>query len=70
MDADDVVRIHHHENGTLVNLPLFDDDEKPLFPELMERLDAMSRKPLSCEVDPSPQAMCIYLGGMIIFIIE
>jgi integrase len=42
-DAPDVVRIFHHKTGQLVNMPLYDDDETALWPELMQRLDSAPR---------------------------
>ena len=42
-DAPDVARIFHHKTGELVDIPLFDEDGTPLWPELMERLDDAPR---------------------------
>ena len=42
-DAPDIVRIVHHKTGQLVNMPLYDDDETALWPELMQRLDSALR---------------------------
>lgn len=42
-DAPHCVRIFHHKTKVLFDLPLYDDDGTPLFPELMARLDAAPR---------------------------
>ena len=42
-DAPDCVRIFHHKTGELVTLPLYDEDGTTLWPELMERLDALPK---------------------------
>jgi hypothetical protein len=42
-DAPHCVTIFHHKTKVLFDLPLYDDDGTPLFPELMARLDAMPR---------------------------
>jgi integrase len=42
-DAPNIVRIFHHKTGELVEIPLYDEDGTPLWPELMERLDAAPR---------------------------
>lgn len=42
-DRPDVVRIIHHKTGELVDIPLYDEDGTPLWPELMERLDRAPR---------------------------
>jgi integrase len=42
-DAPDVARIFHHKTGELVDIPLFDEDRTLLWPELVERLDAVQR---------------------------
>jgi hypothetical protein len=39
-DAPNKVRIFHHKTGEVVDLPLYDQDGSPLWPEIMERLDA------------------------------
>jgi hypothetical protein len=41
--APDVARIFHHKTGKLVDIPLHDEDGTVLWPELMKRLDGMSR---------------------------
>ena len=43
VDAPDVVRIFHHKTGELVDIPLYDEDNTVLWPELMQRLDGMPR---------------------------
>jgi len=43
-DAPHIARIYHHKTHELVELPLFDDDMTPLWPELMARLDATPRR--------------------------
>jgi hypothetical protein len=43
-DAPGIARIFHHKTGELINIPLFDDDGTPLWPELMSRLDAAPRR--------------------------
>jgi hypothetical protein len=42
-DAPDVARIFHHKTRQLVDIPLYDEDETVLWPELMARLDAAPR---------------------------
>ena len=42
-DNPDIVRIVHHKTGEVVDLPLYDNDGSPLWPELMERLDSAER---------------------------
>jgi hypothetical protein len=42
-DAADKVRIFHHKTGELVDLPLYDEDGTPLWPDIMERLDTAHR---------------------------
>jgi hypothetical protein len=42
-DAPDVARIFHHKTRELVDIPLYDEDGTVLWPELMERLDAVPR---------------------------
>jgi hypothetical protein len=42
-DAPQIARIFHHKTHKLVELPLFDEDGTPLWPELMARLDATPR---------------------------
>src|SRR5829696_6898742 len=42
-DAPHLVRIFHFKTGELVELPLFDEDGSPLWPEIMVRLDAAPR---------------------------
>jgi hypothetical protein len=42
-DNPDIVRIIHHKTGEVVDLPLYDNDGSPLWPELMERLDRAER---------------------------
>ncbi|WP_461353783.1 hypothetical protein [Bradyrhizobium sp. USDA 4454] len=42
-DAPQTAKIHHHKTGEIVDLPLYDDDGTPLWPELMSRLDAADR---------------------------
>jgi hypothetical protein len=39
----DIVRIFHHKTGEVVDMPLYDTDRSPLWPELMERLDGLTR---------------------------
>ncbi len=43
-DAPHIARVYHHKTHELVELPLFDDDTTPLWPELMARLDATPRR--------------------------
>jgi hypothetical protein len=38
-DAPDKVKIKHHKTGVEIDIPLYDDDGTPLWPELMYRLD-------------------------------
>jgi hypothetical protein len=42
-NAPNIVQILHHKTGEQVDLPLYDDDDTPLWPELMERLDTAPR---------------------------
>lgn len=42
-DAPDVVRVWHHKNKQIIDLPLHDDDGTALWPDLMGRLDAAKR---------------------------
>jgi hypothetical protein len=42
-DAPESVKIIHHKTGETVDLPLYDNDGTPLWPELMNRLDAADR---------------------------
>ena len=42
-EAPDFVRIWHHKTGETVDMPLDDEDGTPLWPELVERLDAATR---------------------------
>jgi hypothetical protein len=42
-DAPQTAKIIHHKTGEVVDLPLYDDDGTPLWPELMARLDAADR---------------------------
>jgi hypothetical protein len=42
-DAPHCVRIFHHKTKVLYDLPLYDDDGTPLYPELMARLDSTPR---------------------------
>ena len=39
-----IARIWHHKTGALIDIPLLDDDGTPLWPELMDRLDAATRR--------------------------
>jgi hypothetical protein len=43
-DKPDIARIYHHKTRELVEMPLYDEDGTPLWPELMERLDAAQRR--------------------------
>jgi hypothetical protein len=43
-DAPGIARIFHHKTGELIDIPLFDDDGTALWPELMDRLDAVPRR--------------------------
>jgi hypothetical protein len=43
-DAPGIARIFHHKTGELIDIPLFDDDGTPLWPELTSRLDAAPRR--------------------------
>ncbi len=43
-DAPHIARIYHHKTHELVELPLFDEDGTPLWPELMARLDTTPRR--------------------------
>jgi Phage integrase family len=43
-DAPDIARILHHKTGELTDIPLFDDDGTPLWPELIDRLDSAPRR--------------------------
>jgi hypothetical protein len=43
-DVPEVVRVFHHKTGEMVALPLYDLDGTPLWPELMDRLDAAPRR--------------------------
>jgi Phage integrase family len=43
-DAPGIARIFHHKTGELIDIPLFDDDGTPLWPELMDRLDVAARR--------------------------
>jgi hypothetical protein len=45
-DAPECVRIFHHKTKVLHDLPLFDDDGSPLYPELTARLDSTPRNGL------------------------
>jgi hypothetical protein len=38
-DTPDIVRIFHHKNGGLVDVPLYDSDGSDLWPDLVLRLD-------------------------------
>ena len=40
VDAPHIVRIFHHKTRKLVDLPLYDDDDTTLWPDLMARLDS------------------------------
>jgi hypothetical protein len=42
-NAPNIVQIFHRKSGQQVDLPLYDDDGTPLWPELMERLDTAPR---------------------------
>jgi hypothetical protein len=42
-DAPMSAKIIHHKTGETVDLPLYDNDGTPLWPELMNRLDAAER---------------------------
>jgi hypothetical protein len=39
-----IARIYHHKTGELIEMPLCDDDGTVLWPELMARLDAATRR--------------------------
>jgi hypothetical protein len=39
-----IARIYHHKTGELVEMPLYDEDGTVLWPELMSRLDATTRR--------------------------
>lgn len=43
-DAPNCARIFHHKTKVLYDLPLYDDDETELWPELMARLDSAPRR--------------------------
>ena len=43
-DARDCARIFHHKTGELMDLPLFDEDGTPLWPDLTDRLDQAVRR--------------------------
>jgi hypothetical protein len=43
-DAPNKVGIFHHKTGEVVDLPLYDQDGSPLWPEIMARLDAAPRR--------------------------
>lgn len=43
-DNPNIVRAFHHKTGEEIAIPLFDDDGKALWPELMDRLDGASRR--------------------------
>lgn len=42
-DAPNLARIFHHKTGTLVEIPLYDEDGTALWPEITDRLDSASR---------------------------
>jgi hypothetical protein len=42
-DAPTIVRILHHKTGESVDVPLYDEDRTPLWPDLMPRLDTAPR---------------------------
>jgi hypothetical protein len=42
-DAHNLVRIFHHKNGQLVEVPLYDEDGSDLWPDLTRRLDRATR---------------------------
>ena len=43
-DDPNVARIYHHKTRELVEMPLYDDDDTVLWPELMGRLDGAARR--------------------------
>jgi hypothetical protein len=43
-DNPNVARIYHHKTRELVEMPLYDEDDTILWPEMMERLDGAARR--------------------------